>query len=128
MTEQSWLQPERSDSEWRDLGFSGDGLRKLRRGFEEQFSDDLHPGAQVDGRGNPRGGLGEHFSDALPPGAEAAVHRHGQFVVEMGAGVARRDPAQPVTPDTVFVLLSATKAWAAVSAHQLAEQGKLDYD
>jgi CubicO group peptidase (beta-lactamase class C family) len=65
----------------------------------------------------------------LQPGAQLSVYRHGRLAFDAGGGLARRGPTQlSVTPDTVFVLLSATKAWAATAAHMLVERGLLDYD
>lgn len=60
-------------------------------------------------------------------GAQLCVYRRGEIVVDLWAG---RDIVsdRPYTADTLTVLMSCTKAAAALCAHMLAERGLLDLD
>lgn len=62
-----------------------------------------------------------------PGGAQLCVYRNGQKVVDLWTG---RDVVndRPYGPDTITVLMSCTKAMAAVCVHRLAERGVLDLD
>lgn len=66
---------------------------------------------------------GELFS-----GAQMAVYRHGRLVLDVGGGLARRRTGEPVTPDTLFVIFSATKGLAALAMWLLHERGAFDFD
>jgi len=60
------------------------------------------------------------------PGISIAVVKDGQLVYAKGYGVANRDQNIPVTSETLFNLASVSKAFTAVAAMKLVEQGKLD--
>jgi CubicO group peptidase (beta-lactamase class C family) len=60
-----------------------------------------------------------------PPGSAAAVLVDGEVVRTMAAGVLRVDSPAPVGPDTLFRLMSMTKAITAVAALALVEEGAL---
>jgi CubicO group peptidase (beta-lactamase class C family) len=99
-----WRRPERSGQELRALGFDPVRFEAVIALFNRQIEEGLHPGAQL------------------------SLYRHGRHVLDMGGGVARRTGRRAVTPDSMFVLFSATKAWALVAAHLLAERGRLNLD
>jgi CubicO group peptidase (beta-lactamase class C family) len=99
-----WRRPERSGRELRELGFDPARFDAVSTLFNRQIEEGLHPGAQL------------------------SLYRHGRHVLDMGGGVARRTGQRAVTPDSMFVLYSATKAWAVVAAHMLVERGRLDLD
>lgn len=97
-----WRRPKRSSDELRELGLDPRVIADLEAAFRSQLVQRRHPGAQL------------------------ALYRHGKLALEMSGGIARRSPKKLVVPETLFVLFSATKAWAAVAAHLLIERGKLD--
>lgn len=97
-----WQRRRRSSDELRELGLDSRAIADLEAAFKSQLEDHRHPGAQL------------------------ALYRNGKFALEMGGGIARRSPERAVASETLFVLFSATKAWAAVVAHLLIERGKLD--
>lgn len=61
-------------------------------------------------------------------GASVAVHRRGKLVLEAGGGTARVRTGEPVDPETLFVIFSATKGVAALAMLMLYERRKLHYD
>ncbi len=61
-------------------------------------------------------------------GAQMALYRHGRCVLEVGGGLARVRTGEPVTPDTRFVIYSATKGIAALVMLMLYERRKLHFD
>ncbi len=64
-----------------------------------------------------------------PGAAQLAVHHRGRLVVDLcSPGTAAADGRRPFGPDSIGVLMSATKAMVAVCAHLLAERGALDLD
>jgi CubicO group peptidase (beta-lactamase class C family) len=99
-----WTRPEWSAAEWRELGLDPKGVESLAAAFRSQLEKNRHPGAQL------------------------ALCRNGKLILEMGGGIARKTPEQKVTPETMFVLFSCTKAWSATAAHMLIERGKLKLD
>lgn len=72
--------------------------------------------------------FGQQIAAGLHPGAQLVVLHHGQVVVDEAAGIAQRRAATPVTPDTLFMTLSVTKAFTAVCVHKLIEDGRLELD
>jgi CubicO group peptidase (beta-lactamase class C family) len=61
-------------------------------------------------------------------GAQLAVYREGRRVLDAGVGLARERTRVPVTPDTLFVLFSATKGLTALAMLMLYERGAFHYD
>ncbi|SEG64195.1 CubicO group peptidase, beta-lactamase class C family [Nonomuraea solani] len=61
-------------------------------------------------------------------GLQIAVHRHGEPVADVVAGLADAATGRPVTPATPFHGFSAGKAITVTVVHVLAERGLLDYD
>ena len=61
-------------------------------------------------------------------GAQLAVYRRGVRVLEAGGGQARVRTRVPVTPETLFVIFSATKGLAGVAMLMLYERGAFHYD
>ncbi len=70
----------------------------------------------------------ENFRERREVGASAAVTIDQRMVVDLWAGLARRDPQSPWTRDTIVNVYSASKGIAALCAHRLVDQGKLDLD
>ena len=70
----------------------------------------------------------EHDAHGWHPGAHLLVVRHGQIVVDRFVGLADPERQRPVTPDTLWLLFSATKPYVAVSVLKLATEGKIDLD
>ncbi len=68
------------------------------------------------------------IADGLSPSAQVVVARHGQPVVDIALGVARRDPLMPVTHDTLFYSWSVGKPITAMAVHLLIERGQLSLD
>lgn len=89
----------------RALGVDADALDRVGEIFASQIESGLHPGAQL------------------------AVRRRGEIILEASGGRARDDAdAPPVTPETLFLVFSATKPLTACAIHMLAERGRLDLD
>lgn len=70
----------------------------------------------------------ELFNDPQERGAALCVQVGGETVIDIWAGVADKDGAEAWHSDTILNLFSCTKAFAAVAALQLVEQGKLELD
>jgi CubicO group peptidase (beta-lactamase class C family) len=61
-------------------------------------------------------------------GAGVAITLGGRRVVDLWGGVADAARTTAWTPDTIVNLFSTTKGMAAICAHRLVDQGKLDLD
>lgn len=59
-------------------------------------------------------------------GVQVAVYLHGELLVDLAAGV-REPGGRPVDTETLFPVLSVSKAIAATAVHLQAERGLLDY-
>jgi CubicO group peptidase (beta-lactamase class C family) len=84
----------------------------------------LHP-AQVAAR------IDRLLADAYPasePGAAVFVARPGTTILQKGYGLADVRRTVPVTPDTVFRLASATKAFTSTAVLMLADRGAFALD
>lgn len=60
----------------------------------------------------------------IPAGAVAVAHR-GKLVLARGYGIADRESAEPVTPDSLFRIASVSKPITAVAVLRLVERKKL---
>src|SRR5580704_2858654 len=60
-------------------------------------------------------------------GAQLCVYRNGKRVVDIWAGTDKLKN-RPYTADTITILMSCTKAVAAICVHMLAQRGLIDYD
>lgn len=69
-----------------------------------------------------------NFEKGLEVGAAVAVAIDGKFVIDMWAGHADKARTQPWKRDTLVNIYSTTKGLAAMCAHRLVDQGKLDLD
>jgi len=67
----------------------------------------------------------QQIDDGLHPGAGLAVYRYGNLVLDIYGGAGTSDP---VTADTMFVLMSSTKPLTASCLYMLKERGKIDWD
>lgn len=70
----------------------------------------------------------EQIDEGLHPGAGLAVYRYGQLVLDIKGGLADADVGQAVSDDTLFVLMSSTKAIAACCLYILKDRGRLAWD
>lgn len=78
-------------------------------------------------------GVLENFASLLAngihPGAQLTVRRRGRILVEAAGGtMVPGAPGPPVTPQTLFLIFSATKPLTALAVHMLAERGALDLE
>lgn len=62
------------------------------------------------------------------PGIALAIVHGDRAVLVKGYGVKRFGSAEPVTPDTVFVIASMTKAFATASMAMLIDEGRMSWD
>ena len=62
------------------------------------------------------------------PGVGLAVIKDGAVVLAEGFGLRQSEDQLPVTPDTLFAIASATKAFTTFGLGLLADEGKLDWD
>ena len=77
--------------------------------------------------------IAEKFGEAVEAGelfhgASLAVYRGGKQLLDIGGGMGRVRTAEPVNPDTLFVMFSATKGLAALAMLMLYERGQFHYD
>jgi len=61
-------------------------------------------------------------------GAACSIYVHGRRVVDLWGGVTTPGGAAPYTADTLQMVMSVTKGVVAIVAHQLAHDGRLDFD
>ena len=84
---------------------------------------------KVDGRFHRvRDVFAEGFASHGELGAAVAVTLDGELVVDLWDGFADRAKTRPWTESTLANLFSVTKAWTAICAHRLVDEGKLDLD
>jgi CubicO group peptidase (beta-lactamase class C family) len=62
------------------------------------------------------------------PGVGLAVIKDGAVVLAEGFGLRQSEDQLPVTPDTLFAIASATKAFTTFGLGLLVDEGKLDWD
>ena len=65
------------------------------------------------------------IEDGRHPGAGLAVYRYGSLVLDIHGGIA---DTEPVTAETMFVLMSSTKPLTAACLYMLKERGKIAWD
>jgi len=88
---------------------------------------------QIDGSCDPkfrkvREAFEENFRSRNEVGAAVSVTIDGAPVVDLWGGLADKDTGRAWTRDTIANVYSTTKGLAAICAHRLADQGKLDFD
>ena len=62
------------------------------------------------------------------PGCAAAIVRNGEVIFSKGFGFRDLEKELPVTAQTLFAIGSSTKAFTAVAAGILADEGEIDWD
>lgn len=62
------------------------------------------------------------------PGVAVAIVHHGEIIFQQGFGVRSLETRDPVTPDTLFRIGSATKPFTVIALMQLVEAGRVDLD
>ena len=62
------------------------------------------------------------------PGMAIAVVKDDEVVLAHGFGIASVEKETPVTPETIFAIGSATKAFSATLVGMLVDEGKMDWD
>jgi len=74
----------------------------------------------------------QQIDDGLHPGAGLAVYRYGNLVLDIHGGFVNggggAGTPEPVTADTMFVLMSSTKPLTASCLYMLKERGKIAWD
>ena len=75
-----------------------------------------------------RDAFSENFRDRREVGASVAVSINETMVVDLWAGVASQAIQSPWSRSTIVDVYSASKGLAALCAHRLVDQGKLDLD
>jgi len=77
-------------------------------------------------------GLDDYISQTIDlwkvPGVGVAVVKDGKTIFSKGFGYRNVEKKLPVTPDTIFAIGSATKAFAAASIGLMVDDGKLEWD
>ena len=68
------------------------------------------------------------LKDWQVPGLALAVVKDGKVVLARGYGVRSLKTREPVTPDTLFYIASATKSFTATLAAMMVEEGKAAWD
>jgi CubicO group peptidase (beta-lactamase class C family) len=75
-----------------------------------------------------RDAFAENFERHHEVGAACCIYREGRKVVDLWGGVKQPGGDEPYTADTPQLVFSTTKGIAAIAAHILAEEGRLDFD
>ena len=75
-----------------------------------------------------REAFAENFRERSEVGASAAVSIDQRMVVDLWAGIASQATESPWRRGTIVNVYSASKGLAALCAHRLVDQGKLDLD
>jgi CubicO group peptidase (beta-lactamase class C family) len=70
----------------------------------------------------------DSFAHGIEVGAAVAATLDGKPVIDLWGGYADRAKSKPWTRDTLVNVYSTTKGLAAICAHRLVDQGKLDLD
>lgn len=70
----------------------------------------------------------EYMEATRTPGMAVAIVRGDRVLFRRGFGMANKELAVPVTPETVFEIGSVTKMFTAVSILMLVEEGRVDLD
>src|SRR5687767_12632405 len=65
----------------------------------------------------------ELVAAGITPGLALGVEHKGRFVLNKGYGKANLETGTPVTPETIFNIISVTKTFTAAAIMQLAEGG-----
>jgi CubicO group peptidase (beta-lactamase class C family) len=86
------------------IGLNPDGIRQVVEIFDRQIAHGMHPGAQL------------------------VVLRHGQVGLDRAAGLANLNRKCPVTPETLFLTWSVSKAFTGMCIHRLIEAGTIEWD
>ena len=70
----------------------------------------------------------DSFDHGIEVGAAVAATLDGKPVIDLWGGYADKAKTRPWTRDTLVNVYSTTKGLAAICAHRLVDQGKLDLD
>src|SRR5579862_2014747 len=87
----------------------------------------------IEGTCDPRfkkveGAFAANFETTNEVGASVAMYIDGKLVVDLWGGYTDQARTKPWTRDTLVNVYSTTKGLAAMCAHRLVDQGKLDLD
>jgi len=88
---------------------------------------------QIDGWTAPgfdgvRTAFEKNFGEGLEVGAAFSAYHRGKLVADLWGGVADPETGRPWARDTIIGVFSTTKGAAAICAHKLAQEGKLEID
>ena len=75
-----------------------------------------------------REAFAENFEKHGEVGAAVCAYVDGRRVVDLWGGVKTPGSTEPYTADTPQLVFSTTKGIAAIAAHMLAQEGRLDFD
>jgi len=78
--------------------------------------------------GRVKEAFADNFEMTKEVGASVAMYVDGKLVVDLWGGFADKARTKPWTRDTLVNIYSTTKGLAAMCAHRLVDQGKLDLD
>jgi CubicO group peptidase (beta-lactamase class C family) len=70
----------------------------------------------------------DSFANGIEVGAAVAATLDGKPIIDLWGGYADKAESKPWTRDTLVNVYSTTKGLAAICAHRLVDQGKLDLD
>jgi CubicO group peptidase (beta-lactamase class C family) len=70
----------------------------------------------------------KNFAEGLEVGAAFSAYHRGQLVADVWGGIADPNTDKPWVRDSIIGVFSTTKGAAAMCAHKLAQEGKLDID
>ncbi|SDT80351.1 CubicO group peptidase, beta-lactamase class C family [Streptomyces sp. TLI_053] len=87
-----------------------------------------HHGWADEGYGAVADAFARNYADFPELGSAVTVHVGGRKVVELWGGVADERTGRPWQSDTLVPVFSCAKALVSLSAHLLAQQGRLDLD
>jgi CubicO group peptidase (beta-lactamase class C family) len=93
----------------------------------------LRPGNEIQGQVRKgfepvREAFAENFSRRKELGAACCVYHHGEKVVDLWGGIRNKATGEPWAEDTMVLVFSATKGFAAMTMALLHSRGLLDYD
>jgi CubicO group peptidase (beta-lactamase class C family) len=102
--------------------------------------EDTPPAVAVDGGGKSGqipesatfSGLSDRWRTLMPemgvPGMAVVVVENDRIIMQECLGIRDPQTKEPVTPNTLFFIAAGTKSLVAMTAAQLADQGKIDLD
>jgi CubicO group peptidase (beta-lactamase class C family) len=88
----------------------------------------LLPVFRVQGEIQPPATVEQRMQEHNVPGMSVSVYIDGELAWAKGYGIADKESGRPVTTQTLFQAASISKPVSATAAHDMAEDGLLDFD